>query len=120
MSGRYSRNKGHTFERTIAGEFRNIGFKRAKTSRQVSRIADDCKIDIVGVFPFAPQCKNMAKYASPTEVLKIEWERYVDSLDSYSGEPMKPMLLTKCNNKPVMATLLWEDLKQLIQIIYAV
>ncbi len=114
MSGRSSRIKGHSFERTIAEDFREMGFSKARTSRQVSRLADDCKIDIVGVFPYAPQCKALAAYASLNEIAKIEWEKYV-SLADVPDDTMVPMLITKGDRKPTMVALPWDVFKAILK-----
>jgi hypothetical protein len=118
MSGKASRTKGHSFERTIAEDFRTVGFPKARTSRQVSRIADDCKIDIVGVFPYAPQCKALRKYASLNEVLKIEWEKYVSIADT-SGNYMTPLLITKGDRQPTMVALPWKDFMNILTTLHA-
>ena len=63
MGGKNSRRKGHNLERLIASVFRNFGFKYAKTSRAVSRLLDDSKVDIAiypdqySKMPFLIQCK---------------------------------------------------------------
>lgn len=114
--GKYERVKGHTLERETVSDFRDLlGYSKAKTSRAASKLADDCKIDVVGIFPFAPQCKNLQNYASPNEVLKIETERYCEGTDGLEGRKMIPMLITKANNKPKMVTLKWEDLIAILQ-----
>ena len=53
-----SRVKGSTYERHIAKVFREqFNYRFAKTSRQASRILDDCAIDISGV-PYCIQTKS--------------------------------------------------------------
>lgn len=118
MSGSYNRQKGHDFEREIAEDFRNNGFKKAKTSRAASRLADDCKIDLVGVFPFAPQCKNTQTYASINRISEIDWKKYVDGTDGLEGKTMIPLLITRAVRKPDMVTLPWEDFKELLKAVY--
>lgn len=51
------RRKGHNFERSVAKQFRQLGFERVKTSRSCSKLLDDCGVDIVGL-PFLVQCKS--------------------------------------------------------------
>ncbi len=48
-SKNYSRNKGHGAERDFAEKFRKIGFEFCKTSRQASRLLDDCGVDLSGI-----------------------------------------------------------------------
>lgn len=53
-----NRDKGHRFERWWAKVFRDdLGFKFCKTSRQASRLLDDCGVDLDGI-PFNMQLKN--------------------------------------------------------------
>ena len=50
------RRIGHNYERKIVKELKDIGFDRASTTRAMSRIMDDAKIDIYGV-TYNIQCK---------------------------------------------------------------
>lgn len=116
MSGSYNRQKGHGLERDCVNQLKKVGFPRARTSRAASRLADDCKIDIVGVWPLAPQCKNMKSYASANELEKIDWKTYVDGTDGMEGRKMIPLLITKANNKETLAVLPWTYLLELLQL----
>lgn len=62
--------KGKRYERDIVKVFKKCGFKHAKSSRQASRLYDDCKIDIHGlILPtdeyFMVQCKSGYKSNRP-------------------------------------------------------
>lgn len=116
MSGASVRQKGHNFERAIAQGFRGLGFPHAKTSRQVSRIADDCKIDIVGVYPFAPQCKALKEYAPVQEVNRVEWQKYSEIADN-KPRIYTPLLITTESRKQTMVALPWEDFKKILALI---
>lgn len=59
MSGRYSRRKGHDFERKVAKDLREIGYEDARRGLQ-SQGGDDMPPDVIAP-PFAIQCKNHAK-----------------------------------------------------------
>ena len=52
-----NRTKGNNLERKVAKDLREIGFSFCKTSRQASRLLDDCQVDLAFV-PFNIQCKN--------------------------------------------------------------
>ncbi len=63
-SGKRNRNAGHSYERSTAAEFRDIGFTHVVTSRVESKSRDDAKIDIMnkdeginGRLPYNVQCK---------------------------------------------------------------
>lgn len=64
-----NRTKGHQMERDIVNELKDIGYKFAATSRQVSRILDDAKVDIYGV-PFNIQSKNSEATIKYKELLE--------------------------------------------------
>jgi hypothetical protein len=53
----YSRTKGHNGEREYARRFKeDLGFGHCKTSRQASRLLDDCGVDLC-MIPFNVQIK---------------------------------------------------------------
>ena len=56
--GKRNRRAGHQYERDIAAKFRELGFHHAATSRRMSRVLDDAKIDIYGI-PMNVQAKNV-------------------------------------------------------------
>lgn len=55
-NGSRNRRAGHNYERKCTNYFKELGFLRARTSRQASRLLDDAKVDIAYV-PFNVQCK---------------------------------------------------------------
>ncbi len=55
--GSRNRNAGHSWEREIAKNFRDIGYERCKTSREASKLLDNCKVDHWGI-PYNIQAKN--------------------------------------------------------------
>lgn len=57
MGSSRNRTAGHTWERTIARKFREIGFTHCKTSREASKLLDNCKVDHWGI-PYNIQAKN--------------------------------------------------------------
>ena len=68
-NGAKSRRKGHTYERNIVKFFKELGFDRACTSRQGSRLMDDAKIDLCYV-PFNVQCKAVEANINYSNLLK--------------------------------------------------
>jgi hypothetical protein len=67
--GTYSRNKGHNYERKIAEEFRALGFTRCLTTRNASKLWDDCKLDLYGV-PVNIQLKAVEGHVNYAVVLE--------------------------------------------------
>jgi hypothetical protein len=51
-----NRRKGHAYERELAKTFRELGYDKVKTSREASRLYDNCGIDLWGL-PFLIQAK---------------------------------------------------------------
>ena len=51
-----NRRKGHNAERRRAQMFRELGFDKCKTSREASRLLDNCKVDLAFV-PYNVQMK---------------------------------------------------------------
>lgn len=64
-----NRRRGHNFEREICKIFKELGYTTAKTSRQASRLLDECKVDLWGI-PYNIQCKEgVQKNLSYSKVL---------------------------------------------------
>jgi Holliday junction resolvase len=105
---KYARTKGHSFERQIAKELRELGFKNAQTMR-ASRGGDwshtDDGRDIVGTPHLAIQCKRMKDYCPVSTIEEIV---------KYPKEEEIRIVVTKANNKETMCILSWEDFKELI------
>lgn len=119
---KYARQKGHGFEREIAKDFRELGFTDAMTTRN-ARGGDwsrsDNGTDLKGTEPYAVQCKRLQGYCSVNTIEEIG-QQYpaIDKLlkdFTGKGDSHIPLLLTKANNKPTMAVIPWEDLKELIK-----
>jgi len=53
-----NRRKGHNYERELAKLFRSLGWEKRKTTRQSSRLLDDCKVDL-DFIPFNVQAKSV-------------------------------------------------------------
>lgn len=53
-----ARNVGHAYERKLAQEFRELGFKKTITSRYGSRFMDDQCVDLMYTQPFNIQAKR--------------------------------------------------------------
>lgn len=68
-NGKRNRNRGHSYERSISKEFRDMGWENACTTRYASRMKDDQKIDIFDVDPFNVQCKATNKCINYKKVI---------------------------------------------------
>jgi Holliday junction resolvase len=118
---KYARQKGHGFEREIAKDFRELGFTDAMTTRN-ARGGDwshsDDGADLTGTLPYYVQCKRLAGYCSVNTIEEIILPEYLPYFAQSFTEKITPVpiLITKANNKPTMAIIPWEDLKQLIKL----
>ncbi len=99
-----SRTKGHSFERKIASECREIGFPEAR--RQLEYHEDDAKgVDIQGTGCFKIQCKKLKAYVSINTIKEVQCDR----------EKEIPILVTAGDGLEPMAVISWSDLKLLIK-----
>lgn len=65
--GKRNRNAGHNYERLWAQIFRNMGYDKCKTTRQVSRLLDSCKVDLAFI-PYNFQAKRVKAPINYTEL----------------------------------------------------
>lgn len=68
-----NRTKGHNAERLYAKIFRELGFSYCKTTRESSRLLDNCKIDLDGI-PYAIQIKAGKQKALNASKIFFEME----------------------------------------------
>lgn len=93
-AGRRARTKGHSFEREIAIQLRDI-FPKARRHLEYQD-AEANGVDLVETGRFRIQCKRLKKYASLTMIEEIQ-------SDELSGEV--PVLVTQGDGKPVLVAL---------------
>lgn len=103
---KYSRTKGHGFERACAQDFRELGFN-CMTKRQARggdwETSDD-GIDLAGTDPFAVQVKRLHSYVSVNTIEEIK--PFKDQI---------PLVITKADRKPAMCILPWDEMKKIIK-----
>lgn len=105
LSGRGCRNKGHSFERFVANEFKKI-FPDAK--RQLEYQEDEAKgIDIANTGKYLIQCKRNRKYCSLNKIKEVE----VDPIEGGI-----PVLVTKGDNEEPLACLSLEHFLELLKL----
>jgi len=99
------RTKGHSFERRIAQDMIECGFKEAR--RQLEYNAQDANgIDLQETGRFKIQCKAMKKQPNIVSVMK-EIKCLEDDI---------PVVVFKVDNSGTFATLRWSDTKTLISL----
>lgn len=96
--GRRNKTAGSNYERDIRAEFVKLGFTKAKSSRQASRIYDDCGIDHWGIsLPSGrlifTQCKSGYKNARPKADVefKNQQEKVLENFEVGSKELDNPL-----------------------------
>lgn len=85
-TGKNNRLRGHNYERKIAKEHRDLGFARCLTTRQASRLWDDCKLDLYGI-PVNTQLKNVNGTIKYEQVLEDMKEKVEENLPERKDLP---------------------------------
>lgn len=101
--GRMARRKGHSFEREIAIKFRKI-FPEARRHLEYQD-SEALGRDLANVGDYLVQCKRGRRYASFTAIEEIQ----ICPIDGGV-----PILVTKGDDKPILAALPLEHLLKLI------
>ena len=102
-------------ERATAKDMREFGFPKAKTSREASRLLDNCKVDIANV-PLLIQCKAGYEKARPKfDVLKAEALKLLQE-NFLKDDPIHelPYVLRHSFKKVDTATIDWNFFKLLL------
>lgn len=100
MGGKMSRTKGHGFERLIAQMLRVVF---PKAVRQLE-YQEGLGVDLANTGIYDIQCKRYAKYVSISKIEEVP-----------AKDGRVPVLITKGDNKPIMAVLPLEHLIELIK-----
>ena len=96
-----NRTKGHNYEREWARTYRELGFSKAKTSRQASRLLDDCLVDLAFV-PFNHQCKaGYRKGLAYSNIFRDMRTKLADNFPEDDPIQKRPLLIShKKGRKP--------------------
>lgn len=104
-----SRTKGHSFERTCAQDFQEMGWQDARRHLEYQDGEAD-GVDLMNTPPFLIQCKRGKGYAPINKIFEIKKNDWT--------EDFIPVLITKADQKPTMAVLPWAELQKLMIISY--
>ncbi|MGV6830284.1 MAG: hypothetical protein ACWA5P_01820 [bacterium] len=99
-----ARNKGHSYERKLALEFREMGWENCKTSRFASKMLDDMKVDLFATEPFNVQAKAVERL-SPG---------YHDILKSMPKDENYNVVFHKRNHKGEVVSMMKEDFYEIL------
>lgn len=93
MSGKTNKRKGSDAERYYAKVFRDLGFTFCKTSRQASRILDDCGVDLTNL-PLNVQVKaGKQRGLNPSEIIIWMQERLAENFPQEDDVHNKPNII---------------------------
>lgn len=92
-SGARNKRKGSNAERYYAIKFRELGFDKCRTSREGSKLLDDCAVDLM-FLPILLQIKaGRQKGMNPSKVLKDIQDRIREHFPASSPEQTMPRVL---------------------------
>ena len=99
-----SRTKGHSYEREIAREFKEMGFPTAERQLEY-QISEAFGVDLKNTDPFLVQCKRGRKWASISKIKEIKraFEQYI------------PLLITKGDREESVVCMYLRDFKELVK-----
>lgn len=99
-----SRTKGHSYEREIAKEFREMGFPNAERQLEY-QISEALGVDLKHTDPFLVQCKRGRKWASISKIKEIK----------RSSDEHIPLLITKGDREESVVVMYLKDFKEVIK-----
>jgi hypothetical protein len=105
LSGRYSRRKGHDFERRVAKDLREIGYEDARRGLQ-SQGGEEMPPDVIAP-PFAIQCKNHAK--------KVHYRKAMEQAEGECPKGHYPVVVVKEGRQKPLVIMTYEDWLDLVR-----
>lgn len=125
--GKRNKNKGNSAERLYAKIFRSLGFSHCRTSREASKLYDDCAIDLIFI-PFLIQIKaGRQRSLNPSLVLQSMDERIKASFPATSVEHTLPRIIihhkdgksgVKRTEYDTLVTMSFETFRKLLNLEY--
>ena len=100
MGGKSSRVKGHSFERDIAKDFKELGYKDA---RRLLEYQEGMGVDLENTGKFRVQCKRYKDYCPISKINEVPKEKNTI-----------PLLITKGDRKETMVVMSWNDHKSIL------
>lgn len=113
VNGKRNRRAGHQYERDLANKHKELGFVNAATSRKMSRVLDDSKIDIYGL-PWNIQAKNVASKIN-YEKLFLEVSEAIKKLVPFRSE--YPTIIAHKKDGKSLMIMTEEDYFKLIKLL---
>jgi hypothetical protein len=97
------RRKGHSYERNMAKEWRDIGWPQAERQLEY-QISEALGVDLKNTGPFLVQTKCKRQYVPMNTIEEVQQKK-----------GMYPLLISKADHQKPIACMYWEDLKELLQ-----
>lgn len=96
--GKMSRDKGARFERIIASYFREYGYDAHRTAQYCGKTGKAADVEgVPGLHIECKHCERMSLY---------DW---MDQAVRDTKNEIKPVVIHKANNKPILVTMRLED-----------
>ena len=103
MNGKTNRRSGHSFEREIANDLKEI-FPGARRRLEYHKEDGGQGIDLINTGKYKIQCKNRKTYTSVNTINEVKCD--FDEV---------PILITRAKRQGTMAVLPWKDLLNLLE-----
>jgi len=97
-NGKRNREVGHRYERKWAKQFRDLGYEHCRTTRQASRLLDDCGVDLAFI-PYLFQCKHVKAGINYSSLIKDIETKIAQNLPKQSPEQDYPVIIAHRKGK---------------------
>jgi Holliday junction resolvase len=97
--GRYSREKGKRFERTVASLLKQQGIDASRTAQHCGKTGQ--APDVIGLAGIHIECKSQEK------MRLYEWMD--QAIEDSSGTGNVPVVIHKASNKPILVSMRFDD-----------
>ena len=98
--GGTNKRKGSNAERLYAIRFRELGFDKCRTSREGSKLLDDCAVDLMFIPVLAQIKAGRQKGMNPSKVLKDIEDRIKENFPTDAPEQFMPRILIHYKEAP--------------------
>lgn len=115
-NGKRNREVGHRYERKWAKIFRQLGYEHCRTTRQASRLLDDCGVDLAFI-PYLFQCKHVAAGINYSALIKDIETKINKNLPPNSPETQYPVIVAHRKGKKEEEELIVMKAKDFIELL---
>lgn len=113
MSGKFSRTKGHSFERLIAIKLRESGLD--PTARRNVQESQQASVDILTKLPLAIQCKNLGRWSTSPHAV---WNQANEGKLRKADFPMAIIKITR--KEPTLCVMSLDHVFEILKMAFGV